>query len=263
MSLPHFPFYASDWLAGTIDMSAEERGAYIQLLALSWDRDGLPECPRRLAAMAGVAEVPSGVLEKLPVAEDGRRRNPKLERVRTDSLRRHGLKVEAGKKGGRPKAELKQKESSALAEEKLSLSKTKAEPKLSLSNHNHNHNHISSIEENDTPLPPRGESAVADEVKPKPVKSVAYSDDFNAFWSIYPRKDGKGAAWESWKIRKSPVPDIEAVLPALRRAMNSQQWAKDGGQFIPYPATWINQRRWEDGGIEPSGDSASTAASYL
>jgi hypothetical protein len=27
---------------------------------------------------------------------------------------------------------------------------------------------------------------------------------------------------------------------------NSQQWTKDGGQFIPMPATWLNGRRWED-----------------
>ena len=26
----------------------------------------------------------------------------------------------------------------------------------------------------------------------------------------------------------------------------SRQWQKDGGQYIPNPATWLNQGRWED-----------------
>ena len=24
------------------------------------------------------------------------------------------------------------------------------------------------------------------------------------------------------------------------------QWKKDSGRFVPYPATWLNNRRWED-----------------
>lgn len=144
MTLPHFPFYASDWLAATIDMTATERGAYIQLLSLSWDRDGLPDDLARLAAMAGVPEIPTAVLEKLPIAEDGKRRNPKLERVRAESLRLHGKKVAAGKLGGRPKAELKQNESSALAEAKQNESSAFILLKQNESNHNHNHNIVPS-----------------------------------------------------------------------------------------------------------------------
>ena len=26
----------------------------------------------------------------------------------------------------------------------------------------------------------------------------------------------------------------------------STDWTKDNGQFIPYPTTYLNQRRWED-----------------
>ena len=25
-----------------------------------------------------------------------------------------------------------------------------------------------------------------------------------------------------------------------------RQWIKDGGNFIPHAATWLNQQRWED-----------------
>jgi hypothetical protein len=42
------------------------------------------------------------------------------------------------------------------------------------------------------------------------------------------------------------------VLAAIRSQSASDQWRKDGGQYIPNPATWIRQRRWEDGlcGVE-------------
>jgi hypothetical protein len=40
----------------------------------------------------------------------------------------------------------------------------------------------------------------------------------------------------------------------------SEQWRRDDGRFIPHPATWLNQRRWEDE-AEPAApfDPASCA----
>jgi hypothetical protein len=39
---------------------------------------------------------------------------------------------------------------------------------------------------------------------------------------------------------------VEAMIAAISRAKTSDQWAKDGGQFIPHPATWLRDRGWED-----------------
>jgi len=72
-------------------------------------------------------------------------------------------------------------------------------------------------------------------------------DGFDSFWSAYPKKVGKGAAQAAWKKHK---PDLEKVLAAIKAQSASDQWKKDKGQYIPNPATWINQTRWEDG--EPS-----------
>ena len=36
------------------------------------------------------------------------------------------------------------------------------------------------------------------------------------------------------------------MLEAIEKHKASSQWQKDGGQFIPHPATWLNQERWED-----------------
>lgn len=66
---------------------------------------------------------------------------------------------------------------------------------------------------------------------------------FAEFWLAYPVKRGKGAAEKAWKRLR---PDLQTVLDAIAIAKRSDQWLKNGGEFIPYPATWLNQRRWED-----------------
>ena len=68
--------------------------------------------------------------------------------------------------------------------------------------------------------------------------------DFDAFWAVYPRKVGKGAARKAWA--KAALPALDVVLNAVRAQADSEQWRREGGQFVPLPATWLNQTRWED-----------------
>jgi hypothetical protein len=77
--------------------------------------------------------------------------------------------------------------------------------------------------------------------------TVRASDElFGMFWEAYPRKAGKPASEKAFaKVRPSGLV-FDAILKAIEAQKRSAQWTKDGGQFIPYPATWLNQRRWED-----------------
>jgi hypothetical protein len=70
-----------------------------------------------------------------------------------------------------------------------------------------------------------------------------YAPEFDLFWSEYPRKTGKGAAYKAWKKINPP---LAACLQSLEWQKRSDQWTRDRGQYIPHPATWINQSRWED-----------------
>ncbi|HBR31932.1 MAG TPA: hypothetical protein DD733_07600 [Clostridiales bacterium] len=36
------------------------------------------------------------------------------------------------------------------------------------------------------------------------------------------------------------------MLNAIEAAKKSEQWQKDGGQFIPYPGSWLRDKGWED-----------------
>jgi hypothetical protein len=71
-------------------------------------------------------------------------------------------------------------------------------------------------------------------------------DDFDKFWALYPRKSAKGDARKAWTQTSSLRPSIETILNALHAARASKQWTKDEGEFIPYPATWLRQERWDD-----------------
>lgn len=80
-----------------------------------------------------------------------------------------------------------------------------------------------------------------------PLKSANKSNGtFELFWASYPRKVGKGAAEKSW-LRIHPTQElIQAIILAIETQQQSEQWTKNNGEFIPHPATWLNQRRWED-----------------
>lgn len=83
-----------------------------------------------------------------------------------------------------------------------------------------------------TPLPPKGD--------------VAEPDTFLEFWQAYPRKVGKPVALKAYR-KLNPSCSLHAeMMEALEKQKASVQWQKDGGQYIPHPSTWLNQRRWED-----------------
>lgn len=73
------------------------------------------------------------------------------------------------------------------------------------------------------------------------------SNSFSEFWEQYPRKASKQNAVNSWKKLKPSSEVADKILQDLAwRKQNDPQWIKDSGQFIPHPATYLNQRRWED-----------------
>ena len=73
-----------------------------------------------------------------------------------------------------------------------------------------------------------------------------YTLGFEVFWESYPKKIGKIAAFNSWKKIKMNHALLEKIMSAIDIAKDSEQWRKNNGQYIPNPATWINQGRWDD-----------------
>lgn len=71
-------------------------------------------------------------------------------------------------------------------------------------------------------------------------------DLFPKFWKMYPNKKGKAAAEKAWRKLKVTADLFGQIAEGLAAQVVCEAWVKDGGQFIPHPATWLNGKRWED-----------------
>ncbi len=78
-----------------------------------------------------------------------------------------------------------------------------------------------------------------------PHKSPQGDALFDRFWAAYPRKIDKDKARRAWKKLKVDPELLKVILAGVERDRRSPQWAEDGGRYVPYPATWLNNRRWE------------------
>ena len=80
----------------------------------------------------------------------------------------------------------------------------------------------------------------------------SYSQDFEHFWAIYPRREGKGAAYKAWK-KLSMDQRRKAYRECKRQLADLTARTNQGGKNVcPHPSTWINQARFDDGDGLPS-----------
>lgn len=96
--------------------------------------------------------------------------------------------------------------------------------------------------------PPGGERAKEKTVKREPSWKPKR---FAGFWNYYPKSahKSKQAAIKAWDQLKPGDELIDEIAKALRRQMATDQWQRGIG--IPYPSTYLRQRRWEDEIADP------------
>lgn len=82
--------------------------------------------------------------------------------------------------------------------------------------------------------------------KEQDIEKEQEEEMFARFWNCYPRHEAKQNALKAFQKINPDADLLNTICAAVERWKQSEQWTKDGGQFIPYPATWLNQRRWED-----------------
>ena len=76
--------------------------------------------------------------------------------------------------------------------------------------------------------------------------NVRVNRNFEKFWVIYPKKVGKGAAEKAFDRIHVTDDLMNVMIDAIAKAKQSAQWQEENGRFIPNPATWLNQGRWDD-----------------
>lgn len=119
------------------------------------------------------------------------------------------IRAEAGSKGG------KQSQANASKNKQTEASESKTEQKY-INNDNDNKN------KNDN------------------------DNKFDRFWLAYPRHVAKPTARKEFQKLNPDDELLTVMIRAIEQQKQSDQWTKDGGQYIPHPSTWIHQRRWED-----------------
>lgn len=81
-----------------------------------------------------------------------------------------------------------------------------------------------------------------------------YSDAFEEFWKACPKREAKGAAWKAWgkavesevpsKFRHADEPPGEFLIRRMYDYAASV--SRKDLEFVKHPATWLNQRCWDD-----------------
>ena len=94
--------------------------------------------------------------------------------------------------------------------------------------------------------PTHGSRTVKNRHKNSTRKGNVNGAAFEQFWNAYPKRRGKAQAEKAWK-KLNPSPELQQhILETVAVQRTADDWQRDGGQFIPYPASWLNGRRWED-----------------
>jgi uncharacterized protein YdaU (DUF1376 family) len=231
-----FPLYVNDWLLSEkIDaMPAECEGAYIRLLCRAWLSDdcGLPDDDSILSRWSRLGErwdgQVSACIRACFDAHDGRLFNAKLLDVKEERRQWSEKSAYGGRKAAR------QRKHSVLASIKGGA--TKGSEMVSTKRQ-----------------PCRVVKCSALSIALEAGKEQEGSTDFDTFWSAYPRKVGKSEARKAWdKIG----PSVDRCIQTLRWQVQSHDWLKEDGKYIPHPTTWLNQGRWDD---EPPQSTAPEA----
>jgi hypothetical protein len=82
---------------------------------------------------------------------------------------------------------------------------------------------------------------------------------FVSFWKAWPdtdRKQAKGKCLEAWK-KASAERDAAVIVAHVELLKTSPSWTKNGGEFIPAPLVYLNQRRWEGANDSPPAKQES------
>lgn len=228
MGLPYMPMFWGDYWRDTTHLSDAEHVSYLRLISHYWQHGCLPQEDSRLARIAGRSD--AEWLDMKPMLQAFFKQcwvHARVDRELQKQKLLHDTNADRAKKAAAARWNRNQRvtENVEVSPDAPSIPQASSEQCLSnaIHSHSHNHNHIN-----------------------KPVrKNIAHSPRlvdsfFIEFWKLYPRRIGKGAAEKAWEKAVDIVP-AEMILDAVK----SYVWPNDS-QFIPYPATWLSQNRWQD-----------------
>lgn len=203
---PAVLFYTNDFLAGTITMSDEQVGKYMRLLCIQHQKGILT--PKDMLNICKTYD--EDVYCKFVKDGEGNYYNERMKNE-SDRRKRYSESRKANRDSKPEKPVNKRKQKSKIISESYDL-------------------HM--------------ETETVNETVNKRVNKNK-SGEFSIFWEVYPRKVGKIDAEKAW-IKTKDRPDIQTIIESIEAHKRTEQWQKDGGQYIPHPARFINRGGWFD-----------------
>lgn len=250
MKRPSFQFYPADWRndAKLRRCTDAARGAWMDVLCVLHDGDEYGICRWALADLARAASVPVRLLQELrtkgvlkgddseigafvytprhagqngePVTLIAAGAGPcwfSSRMVRDEHVRQHrGV-------GTRYAGEARSPEATPKPTPKPPIGGRQGDGSSSSS---------SSSSSKNTPKPPRG--------------GCDGGPEFARFYAAYPLKVGKPSAIKAFAKLDPDAAVVDQMLAAIERQGLAQRCQRGEGQYVPHPATWLNDRRWED-----------------
>jgi uncharacterized protein YdaU (DUF1376 family) len=222
-----FPLYVGDYLSDTGHLSTSEHGAYLLLLMHQWRHGCVPSDEKQLSKITRQPlhdwrRMSETILAFFAMEEGGAAYvQGRLERERAKADEYAARRTEKARKA---------------ATSRWKADAPSNAPSMPVASSEH-------VPSNAWRCP----------TQPQPqedtsLRSVSLSrasrtthPDFADFWAAYPRKAGKGAAEKAFAAAIAKG----ATVAEIAAGLNRQAWPADP-QFIPHPATWLNQRRWQD-----------------
>ncbi len=234
------PFYVDDYLRDTLHLSVRQHGIYIFLLLHMWKAGGC--LPSKRSFLAKLLRLDYRTTENnlkvlLPFFEE---HDGKLTHKRIT------LELEKANKISNKQSEVAKKRwvKQDAPHDAMVLPENSHGNALTIHIQKKNRSEI--VEDLIPPTPQRG--------------NESWREEFDRFWSAYPKKRSKGQAEKAWQKMKPP---LEKILHSLSWQIRQSDWLKDGGQFIPYAATYLRAKGWEDAPEQIAHNLSSNSVQML
>jgi hypothetical protein len=76
------------------------------------------------------------------------------------------------------------------------------------------------------------------------------------FWPAWPKRVGRAEALTAFVKLRPTEEDVGRMVAAIPEQAEALDWPRENYRYCPNPATWLNQRRWEDEPPQPGPSSS-------
>ena len=215
---PAFQFYPADFISDELvqTMSNEEIGVYIRMICHDWINGGLPDDHHRLLRLFNCDNACLQACLPAFAIKGGRLFNKRLMKERK-------------------KQRAYRQKQSRNAQSRWNQPLNPVPPQC--------HRNAKSVPTECSST----SSSSSKEKTPIVPKGTGYTDEFERFWSAYPRRVGKRTAFTAFK-RANQRADYADIMAGIA---TSPATTEPDPQFVPHASTWLNRDGWDDEPDEP------------